>query len=148
MFVNGISVVICGTELAYQASTIAWSTKIENNHVMVSLPIDAAVTSSIALKRQFSVSVLGKNQTSVARQYGGKKQLNPLPTNTDDIDFDRWKIPTIKDCRAPYLCTVVQELKLIEQVVFIAEIKESAFNEKIDPLVYDHAEYFGPTLEQ
>jgi len=87
MFVNGISVVICGTKLEYQAATIAWSTKIEKNHIMVSLPFDASVTSSINTQRQFTVSVLGKNQTNIARQYGGRKQIRCVPIDTDFIGY-------------------------------------------------------------
>jgi len=142
MFVNGISVVICGSKSQYHASTIAWATKIEKNHLIVSLPVDAAVTGAIDLIKEFSVSVLAENQSNVARQYGGRKQIMTLPRNKDDIDYSFWNVPTVVNCRARALCKVMQQVKLLEQVVLIAEIKDSKVNEQVEPLVYDHAEYF------
>jgi len=43
VFLNGVNVVLCGNEVAFHGATIAWGTKVEKEHAMVSLPRSAAV---------------------------------------------------------------------------------------------------------
>lgn len=142
MFVNGITVVLCGTATELEGATIAWATKIEKEHVMLSLPADAAVTEAILSRPIFSVSVLGAHQSRIARQYGGRKQARPLPRNKDDLDFARWDVPYVKHSRAHFLCNHTQTIFINEQTVVIAEIIESFSFEEIAPLIYDHTAYF------
>lgn len=142
MFLNGITVVLCGKGKAFDGATVAWTTKVEKNHLMVSLPSGAAVTNAVLSKRVFSISVLGERQADIARQYGGSKQTRPLPRSMDDLDFGVWEVPIVKHCRANLLCTAVENTAIGEQLVIIAAIEKSSVSESVLPLVYDHADYF------
>lgn len=142
MFLNGITIILSGDQESFEGAAIAWATKIERNHVLVSLPIDATITEFVKLNKTFTVNVLGEHQAEIVRQYGGSKQSRPLPRNPDDLDFDAWAVPTVKDCRANLHCAVDQEMTVEEQFVVIAKIEQSRFDETIMPLVYEHAAYF------
>jgi flavin reductase (DIM6/NTAB) family NADH-FMN oxidoreductase RutF len=142
MFLNGVNVVLCGNEHNFKGATIAWATKIEKGHAMVSLPSEAAVTNAILSKKVFSINVLGHNQSNIARQYGGSKQTRTFSKNIHDLDFDLWSIPVVRNCRAHFLCNVIQGIPVNEQTILIAKISEHGFTESVAPLVYDHATYF------
>ena len=142
MFLNGVNVVLCGDAQDIEGAAIAWATKIEKDHAMVSLPSEAAVTKAILARKVFSINVLGQNQSDIARQYGGSKQTQPLPQDIRDLEFDLWDTPVIKNCRAHFLCTTTQEIPIKEQTILIATITEHSFTESIAPLIYDHGAYF------
>ena len=142
MFLNGITIVLSGNRKSFEGAAIAWATKIEKNHVLVSLPVDAAITEYVKSNKIFSVGVLGEHQADIVRQYGGSKQARPLARNPDDLDFDEWPVPVVKNCRASLLCKNEKEIALEEQYVVIAKIEESSFVEAMPPLVYEHARYF------
>ena len=143
MFVNGVTVVLCGNEQDFHGATIAWATKIEKGHVTVSLPSEAPVTKVILAKKAFSISVLSHSQSDIARQYGGSKQTQPLPQNLEDLNFGLWDVPVVRNCRAHLLCNTIQDIAVKEQTVFIASITESAFSESTAPLIYEHSAYFA-----
>jgi len=142
VFLNGVNVVLCGDEDSFKGVTIAWATKVAKDHVTVSLPSEAAVTKMILFKAAFSISALGENQSSIAQQYGGSRQTKPLPINIHDLDFDLCAIPVVRNCRAHYLCNIIQEIFINDQTVLIAKVAEYGSTENIAPLVYDHAAYF------
>lgn len=143
MFLNGVTIILCGDDRAFEGAAIAWATKVEKNHVMVSLPSKAPITSAILSNKVFSISVLGDGQWGVARQYGGSKQSKALPRDIHDLDFNLWDVPVVKNCRAHLLCNTIQNIHVNEQVVLIAEVSELEFFNEIPPLVYNHAEYFN-----
>ena len=142
MFLNGVNVVLCGDEGDVKGATIAWATKIEKGHAIVSLPSEAAVTKAILSKKVFSINVLGQNQSDIARQYGGSNKIQPLPKNINDLDFGLWDTPVIKDCRAQFLCNAIQKIPINEQTILIAKITEQGFSANIARLAYDHGAYF------
>lgn len=142
MFLNGITIVLSGNETDYEGATIAWATQIERQHVLVSLPVDAAVTARILQEKSFTISVLANHQADLARQYGGRKQSRPLPKNRNDIDFQQWSIPVVQDCRAQILCDVQQIQFINQQTVIIAAIQQSTTQDHLAPLHYDHQAYF------
>ena len=51
MFLNGVSIVLCGDEHKIEGATIAWATKIEKKHLMLSLPSTANITKAVLAKR-------------------------------------------------------------------------------------------------
>lgn len=142
MFLNGVNVVLCGNKHDFKGATIAWATKVEKDHAMVSLPSEADATKAILSKKIFSINVLGESQSDIARQYGGSKQTRPLPENIHDLDFDLWGIPVVRNCRAQFLCNVVHDIPVNEQRIFLAKITEHSFSESIAPLIFDYAAYF------
>ncbi|MDJ0956813.1 MAG: flavin reductase [Arenicellales bacterium] len=127
MFVNGVTVVLCGDEQSFQGATIAWPTKIEKNHVMVSLPSKALVTKTILAKKVFSISVLSDGQSDIAKQFDGSKQTQSLPQNIGSLDFELWEVPVVKNCRAHLLCNTIQDISVKEQTVVIASVTEVGF---------------------
>ncbi|MEM7114389.1 MAG: flavin reductase family protein [Chloroflexota bacterium] len=141
MFLNGITVVLAGNE-EFVGATIAWATKVEKQHVLVSLPAEAAVTNRILQEKTFTISVLASHQSDIARQYGGRKQARPLPQNRNDLDFTLWATPVVKNCRAQLLCSVQQINFIKEQVVIIAKIDQATSRDDVAPLIYDHKAYF------
>ena len=127
MFVKGVTVVLCGDEQNFQGATIACPTKIEKNHVMVSLPSKALVTKTILAKKVFSISVLSDGQSDIAKQFDSSKQTQSLPQNIGSLDFELWEVPVVKNCRAHLLCNTIQDIPVKEQTVVIASVTEVGF---------------------
>ena len=142
MFLNGITIILCGDRDSFEGAAIAWATKVEKKHILVSLPAKATITQYIKSTKVFSVSVLGEHQADIVRQYGGSKQARPLIKNPDDLDFNEWPVPIVRNCRANLLCNMEKEIPLEEQFVALASIEQFIFHETIPPLVYRHDEYF------
>lgn len=142
VFVNGINVVLCGNADRFQGASIAWGTKVERDHVMVSLPRHAAVTDCIRGSGVFTVSVLASGQSDIARQYGGKMQSDQLKIDISALDFAQWGIPVVKNACAQLRCTVKHTLIIEEQELVIAKILDVAASERIAPLLYDHDHFF------
>ena len=142
MFLNNINVVLCGEQGDYYGATIAWATKVEKNHIVISVPQLAALASAIEKQQRFSVNVLSENQERIARQYGGRKQSNPLSVDENDLDFSTWKLPIVINARAQYLCDLYQMDVLQEQCVITGSIVDSMMNPALPPLIYEHDKYF------
>lgn len=143
VFLNGINIVLCGNAGCFQGASIAWATKVERDHAMVSLPKDAAVTDCISNSGTFTISVLSSDQSDIARQYGGRKQSDPRDIEPNDLNFTQWAVPVVNDARAQLLCDVRHILTVKEQVIVIAEIVDIALSDDLQPLVYDHGHYFS-----
>ena len=142
MFLNSITIVLCGNADRTLGATIAWATKVERDHALVSLPKDAAVTGCIADSGTFTISVLASDQAHVARQYGGGRQSDPREPDPADLDVERWDMPAVKGARGQFLCEVRHTLTTREQVVVIAEIVDSVASDDRPPLTYRHGDYF------
>ena len=143
MFLNSISVVLCGDQNDFCGATIAWATKVEKEHLLVSLPRLSAVATTIEKQHRFSVNVLSEFQENIARQFGGHKQSKPLPVNELDLDFSNWKVPVVTGARAQYLCDLYQIDTLRAQRIITASILDSVTNESLEPLIYHHHKYFS-----
>lgn len=142
VFVNGVNVVLCGNADRFQGAAIAWGTKVEKDHAMVSLPRHAAVTTCIGKSGVFTISVLASGQAEIARQYGGKGQSDPRAVDASALDFAQWEIPVVKDACAQLRCAVKQMLAIEDQELVIARILDVAASESLAPLIYDHDHYF------
>jgi len=143
VFVNSVNIVLCGNAERFQGASIAWGTKVEKDHAMVSLPKHAAVTEFIGRLGNFTINVLSSDQPNIARQYGGKSQSDPHDVNADDLDFSQWQVPVVRDACAQLLCEVRHTLIIKEQSMVIGEIMDTASSETLEPLVYDHSRYFS-----
>lgn len=142
VFVNGVNVVLCGNADRFQGAAIAWGTKVEKNHAMLSLSRHAAVTGCIRRSGVFTVSVLASGQSDIARQYGGKAQSDPRAIDEGALDFTQWGIPVVKDACAHLRCAVKQTLTIEDQELVIARILDVTASESLAPLIYDHDHYF------
>lgn len=143
LFLNGVSVVLSGDAHDFRGASIAWATKVERDHAMVSLPNRAAVAQYIHDTGEFTINVLAADQAHIAGQYGGRSQSNPLEIQPDDLDFSRWSVPMVKDARAQLLCARRHATAVREQWIVIAEIVDFAFADNREPLVYRHEQYFS-----
>ena len=143
VFLNGVNVVLCGNADSFHGAAIAWGTRVEKDHVMVSLPKQAAVTVRVGESGTFTISVLFRDQSDIARQYGGKSQTDPRDVDPRDLNFTQWAVPVVEDACAQVLCEVRHRLTVKEQVIVIAKIIDTAFPDRLDPLVYDHSHYFS-----
>jgi len=143
VFLNGVNVVLCGNEVAFHGATIAWGTKVEKEHAMVSLPRSAAVTACIRKSGTFTVSILSSGQSNVARQYGGSGQSDQKEIDKGDVDFTQWDMPVVKGACAQLLCSVREILSIGEQEVVVAKILDVSAEDGIEPLTYDHEEFFS-----
>ena len=132
----------CGDAEHFRGAAIAWGTKVEQDHVLVSLPAHAEVTKCIARHGRFSISVLASSQSDIARQYGGQLQSDQHTIDPGALDFDRWTVPVVKGACAQILCEVRHRQTVRDQEVTIGEIIELEASETLDPLVYDHGHYF------
>jgi flavin reductase (DIM6/NTAB) family NADH-FMN oxidoreductase RutF len=142
IFLNNVNVVLCGDAECFSGASIAWGTKVEKNHALVSLPRNAAVTKCISESSIFTISVLSSEQSNIARQYGGKMQSDQRPIETGDLVFIPWAVPVVKNACAQLLCHVRHRIPVDEQVIVIAKIVESDASDRLKPLVYDHSHYF------
>lgn len=142
MLVNGVNVILCGNSQDYFGATIAWATQVEKAHAAVSLPSSAAVAQAIAQERVFSISALGNDQVTVARQYGGADQSNPEDKAPESLNFGLWGTPVVADSPAQWLCELDRSIKIGEQTIVIARIVDSRSAAVAAPLVYEHSAYF------
>ena len=142
VFLNGVNIVLCGNAEKFRGAAIAWGTKVEKDHALVSLPKHAAVTDCVCHSQVFTISVLASNQSAVARQYGGGMQSDRQAIDLDDLDFALWKVPVVRDATAQLLCDVRHTVDIKDQVLVIGEISEIVVLDHLEPLVYDHSHYF------
>lgn len=138
LFLNGVSVVLCGDSENFRGASIAWATKIERDHALVSLPGHAGVTDDIRNSDEFTINVLAADQSNIARQYGGSSQSDPHEVQRGDLEFGRWKVPIVKAARAQLLCEFRQAIAVRKQLLVIAEISDFVFADDREPLVYIH----------
>lgn len=142
MLVNGVNVVLSGSESNYSGAALAWVTKVEREYVVLSLPLNSEIAQVIEKGKSFSISALNQNQADVARQYGGAKQISQLPKNSADLDFETTSQPIVREASGWFICQVVETKVLNEQLLVIASILESKFDSKSEPLIYDHGAFF------
>lgn len=143
LFLNGVSVVLSGDADDFRGASIAWATKVERDHALVSLPNHAAVTRNIRDTGLFTISVLAADQSHIARQYGGTSQTDRQAIEPDDLDFNRWHVPAVKHARAQLLCEQRHTLDVRDQVIVIAQISDFMFADDRGPLTYIHEQYFS-----
>ncbi|MEO1223000.1 MAG: flavin reductase [Pseudomonadota bacterium] len=142
VFVNGVNVVLCGNADRFQGASIAWGTKVEQDHAIISLPRHAAVTTCIRGSAIFTISVLSSGQADIARQYGGKAQSGPCAIDAGALDFAQWETPVVKDACAQLRCAARQTIAIEDQELVIARILDATACESLAPLIYDHDHYF------
>ena len=143
MLVNGVNVILCGNRHQFAGATIAWVTQVEKTHAVVSLPASSALSQALANERTFTISALGEDQESIARQYGGAGQEHPEAPVPGELNFNVWETPVIANSPAHWLCEQQRSMDIGEQRVVIARILDSRAAGADAPLIYRHHDYFG-----
>ncbi|WP_205695410.1 flavin reductase, partial [Corallincola luteus] len=107
MFVNGVGVVLCGSAEDYVGMSIAWLTKVEKDHVLISVPKGALGTEKLLEEGRFTLSLLAETQTEIARQFGGSKQKVVVEKDQTFLFSTDWGTPAVGECSGVFLCEVI-----------------------------------------
>ncbi len=137
-----MGVVLCGTQEDFFGMSIAWLTKVEKEHVLVSLPRGALGTQKALVDKRFTLNLLAESQIEIARQFGGSKQKKLVDKSHAVIVNTEWGIPAIRDCCSTYLCKVASAQELNEQMLVIAKIFACIDKGKSTPLTYKQSDFF------
>ncbi len=141
MLLNGITVVLEGSEKKYSGMSISWATLVEKNYLVISAPTAATTTSTILKNKIFSVNVLSVGQEDIAKQFGGHASLQSDRIDKKLIKFNKNKPPVLESCCSIYICKLSEIKEINKQVVIIGKIidyKQSGS----EPLKYDKGAYF------
>ena len=104
--------------------------------VAVALPCTSRTLPLLLLSGSFGVSVLGADQTSVARRFASGR---PLAHRFDGIDWTpgRSGVPLLDGSLAVLECRLERETAVGEQVIVIGRVVEARLGpELVDPLLY------------
>ena len=106
--------------------------------VLFSLDIKASSLNKFKKSKFLSINILGKNQTDISNIFAKKvpkwKKVNFYP--------GKFKTPIIKNCIANLDCKKSQLLMKGDHIIFICEVLNASFKEKIKPLIYFDSNYF------
>ena len=107
--------------------------------VLFSLDINASYLNKFKKSKFLSINILGKNQTDISNIFAKKdpkwKKVN--------FDLGEFKTPIIKNCLANLECKKTKLLMKGDHIIFICEVLNASFNDKIKPLIYFDSNYFN-----
>ena len=105
--------------------------------VLFSLDIKASSLNKFKNSKFFSINILGKNQTDISKTFAKKdpkwEKINYY--------FGKFKTPIIKYCLANLECKKTQLLMKGDHIIFICEVLNASFKDKIKPLIYFNSNY-------
>ena len=105
--------------------------------VLFALDIKASFLNNFKKSKFLSINILGKNQTDIsnifAKKYPEWQKVN--------YDIGEFKTPIIKNCLANLECKRTQILKKGDHFMFICEVLNASFKDKIKPLIYFDSNY-------
>ena len=141
MLLNGITVVLEGSEEKYSGMSISWATLVEKDYLVISAPKAAITTNAILKNKIFSVNVLSVGQEGIAKQFGGHTLVKSDEINKQILIFNKNKPPVLEGCCSIYICKSSEIKKINKQIVIIGKIIEHKQNSS-KPLIYDKGAYF------
>ena len=105
--------------------------------VLFSLDIKSSSLNYFKKSKFLSINILGENQIDIsnifAKKYPRWGKIN--------CDFGMFKTPIINNCLANLECKKTQLLIKGDHIVFICEVLNASFKDKIKPLVYFDSNY-------
>ena len=140
MFTNGVGVVLAGTLAEPVGMSIAWLTRVEREHVVLSLPEGARGTARILSDGRFTLSLLADSQEDVARWFGRSERTSARREPPALVET-AWGVVAVEGSLAVYLCTVVGMQGLGGQTVVTARTEGPVQVEQGRPLVYRASDY-------
>ncbi|NQZ22693.1 MAG: flavin reductase [Colwellia sp.] len=143
MFINGISIILTGTNDDYKGMAIAWVSQVEKEHLIVSVPKGAQATNLLLERKMFSVNELGLGQENLALQFGGKNCHRDLISIIPQIKGTEHNLPILLNCCSSSICSVQSLGEINEQVVITAKIISTTKGIDMPSLVFNKATYFG-----
>ena len=105
--------------------------------VLFSLDIKASSLNNFKKCKFLSINILGENQIEIsnifAKKYPKWEKIN--------YNLGEYKTPIIKSCLANLECKRIQLFMKGDHIVFICEVLNASFKNKIKPLVYFDSNY-------
>jgi len=105
--------------------------------VLFSLDLTASFLNNFKKSKFLSINILGENQIDIsnifAKKYPKWEKVN--------CDLGEYKTPIIKSCLANLECKKIQLLIKGDHIIFICEVLNASFKNKIKPLVYFDSNY-------
>ena len=105
--------------------------------VLFSLDLKASSLNKFKKSKFFSINILGKHQTDIsnifAQKYPKWEKIN--------FGIGEFKTPIIKNCLANLECKMTQLLMKGDHIIFICEVLNASFKDKIKPLIYFDSNY-------
>lgn len=142
MFINGVCIILTGSNDAFKGMAIAWVSQVEKEHLVISIPKNAEATRLLRKRKMFSVNQLGVGQENLARQFGGENcELKPAHSQAT-IKSTEHNLPILLNCCLSTICSVINEIEINEQLVVTAKIVSKQNNLAMQPLVFNKADYF------
>ena len=143
MFVNSVGIVAAAGPRKNQtiAATVACVTQVDQDHIVMSIPLEAVVTDAIVTGEHFSISVLGSAQSDLARYYGGHNRFRRTYLKDTDVDLTTCTMPTVKNSCKQSVYLVIKKMLLSEQVIVLAKLIETEVNRNHQPLTSRSADY-------
>ena len=105
--------------------------------VLFSLDLKASSLNKFKKSKFFSINILGDSQNVISNIFAKK---NPKWEKIN-YEFGEFKTPIIKNCLANLECKNIQLLIKGDHIVFICEVLNASFKDKIKPLVYFDSNY-------
>ena len=107
--------------------------------VLFSLDIKASSLNNYKKSKFLSINILGENQIDIsnifAKKYPKWEKVN--------YNLCEYKTPIIKSCLANLECKKIQLLIKGDHIIFICEVLNASFKNKIKPLVYFDSNYIA-----
>jgi flavin reductase (DIM6/NTAB) family NADH-FMN oxidoreductase RutF len=142
MFINGVSIILTGTNDDYKGMAIAWVSQVEKEHLIVSVPKGSHATNLLLERKMFSVNELGLGQENLALQFGGKNCFQETITTLPQIKPTEHNLPILLNCCSSSICSVRSVVEINEQVVITAKIISTKKGLDMPSLVFNKAVYF------
>ena len=138
-FSTGVTVVTINFEGRNIGKTVnSFSTlSISPPLVIFSLDIKASSLNKFKKSKFLNINILGKNQTDISNKFAKK---NPKWEKIN-FHFGKFKTPIIKSCLANLECKKTQLLMKGDHIIFICEVLNASFKDKIKPLIYFDSNY-------
>jgi flavin reductase (DIM6/NTAB) family NADH-FMN oxidoreductase RutF len=143
MFINGVSIILTGSNNDYKGMAIAWVSQVEKEHLIISVPKGAQATNLLLERKMFSVNELGLGQENLAIQFGGKNCVQEVISTLAQIKPTEHNLPIIENCCSSTICSVKNVVEINEQVVITAKIISTKEGMDIPSLIFNKATFFG-----
>jgi flavin reductase (DIM6/NTAB) family NADH-FMN oxidoreductase RutF len=143
MSINGVSIILTGTNDDYQGMAIAWVSQVEKEHLIISVPKGSTATNLLLQREMFSVNELGIGQDDLARQFGGKNCTIGNSANLSNINATEYNLPILSNCCSSTICKVLYVNEINEQIVVTAKVINSVKQLDLDPLIFNKSDYFN-----
>ena len=105
--------------------------------VLFSLDIKASYLNKFKKSKFLSINILGKNQTNISNIFSKKYPK----WEKVSYEIGEFKTPIIKRCLANLECKKIKLLTKGDHIIFICEVLNASFKNKIKPLIYFDSNY-------